>query len=181
MCAEVWALLRARDTAFKLRDSAAYRLARWNLSHGIREAKRRHGQKIHSHFTNTRDTWRLWQGFNSSDCKPCSPQICLNNPTLPDELSHFFAQFEASNTTQIQRPPPSPGDQLLQLSTAGVRKALASVNPRKAAGPDNVLGRVLKNCAGQLKDVLTDIFNTPLHASKRPPSSLCHRSTIWSA
>ena len=33
MCADVWVLLRVRDTAFKLGDSAAHRLDRWNLSH----------------------------------------------------------------------------------------------------------------------------------------------------
>ncbi|XP_055494275.1 zinc finger protein Helios isoform X8 [Leucoraja erinacea] len=53
-------------------------------------------------------------------------------------------------------------DQSLRLSTAGVKKAFASFNPHKAAGPDNIPGRVLKDCAEQLKDVFVDIFNISL-------------------
>ncbi|TWW53209.1 hypothetical protein D4764_0188360 [Takifugu flavidus] len=43
-----------------------------------------------------------------------------------------------------------------------VKRALSRINPRKAAGPDNIPGRVLKDCAEELKDVLTDIFNISL-------------------
>ncbi len=56
--------------------------------------------------------------------------------------------------------PTPPNDQVLCLSPADVKKTLSRINPRKAAGPDNIPGRVLKDCAAQLTDVLTDIFNT---------------------
>ncbi|KAI3369594.1 hypothetical protein L3Q82_024480, partial [Scortum barcoo] len=42
------------------------------------------------------------------------------------------------------------------------------INPRKAAGPDNISGRVLKGCAYQLTEVLTDIFNTSLQQAAVP-------------
>ncbi|KAM9821311.1 uncharacterized protein ACBT44_006950 isoform 1-T1 [Syngnathus typhle] len=48
------------------------------------------------------------------------------------------------------------------LNCASVRRALATINIRKAAGPDNIPGRALKDCAGELTDVFTDIFNTSL-------------------
>ncbi len=48
------------------------------------------------------------------------------------------------------------------------------VNTRKAAGPDNIPGRVLKDCAEQLTDVLTDIFNTSLSQAVIPT---CLKST----
>ena len=41
-----------------------------------------------------------------------------------------------------------------------MRKILLKVNPRKAAGPDNIPGRVLRDYADQLTDVLT-ISTTP--------------------
>ncbi len=47
------------------------------------------------------------------------------------------------------------------LSPADVRQTLSRINPRKAASPDNIPGRVLKDCAEQLTDVLTDIFAEP--------------------
>ena len=39
---------------------------------------------------------------------------------------------------------------------------LSRVNPRKAAGPDGILGKVLQACADQLSQVFTNIFNLSL-------------------
>ena len=160
---EVCSLLRARDAAYKSGDIVAYRLANKNLTRGIREAKRLYTHKLDSHFTSDKDARRLWQGFKTiTDYKPPPLRMCLNNPSLPDELNDFYARFEANNNTQVQMLPPSSSDHMLQLSAAEVKRAFASVNPRKAAGPDNITGRVLKDCAEQLKDVFADIFNTSL-------------------
>ncbi len=63
---------------------------------------------------------------------------------------------------------------MLCLIAADVRKTLSRINPRKAAGPDNIPGRVLKDCAAQLTDVLTDIFNTSLRQAVVPT---CLKST----
>ncbi len=63
---------------------------------------------------------------------------------------------------------------VLCLSAVDVRKTLSRINPRKAAGPDNIPGRVLKDCAAQLTDVLTDIFNTSLSQAVVPT---CLKST----
>ncbi|KAK3548106.1 hypothetical protein QTP70_004720 [Hemibagrus guttatus] len=51
---------------------------------------------------------------------------------------------------------------------ADMRKTLCRVNPRKAAGPDNFHGRVLRECAEQLPDVFTDIFNISLSSAIVP-------------
>ncbi|KAK3574278.1 hypothetical protein QTP86_004369 [Hemibagrus guttatus] len=53
-------------------------------------------------------------------------------------------------------------------STADVRKTLCSVNPEKAAGPDNIPDRVLRECAEQLAEVFTDIFNISLSSAIVP-------------
>ncbi|KAK3529788.1 hypothetical protein QTP86_003198 [Hemibagrus guttatus] len=50
--------------------------------------------------------------------------------------------------------------QAVCLTPVSVKKTLLRINPRKAAGPDKTPGRDLKNCAEELKDVLTDSFNT---------------------
>ncbi|MCJ8741284.1 hypothetical protein PDJAM_G00068850 [Pangasius djambal] len=55
-----------------------------------------------------------------------------------------------------------------------VRKTLSRINPRKAAGPDNIPGHVLRDCAAQLTDVLTDIFNISLSQAVIPT---CLKST----
>lgn len=71
-----------------------------------------------------------------------------------------------SGTTE--RLPVHAMDQRLQLSAEEVRKTFSSVNPRKACGPDNLPGRVLKECAYQLKDVFADIFNLTLNQGVVP-------------
>ncbi len=78
------------------------------------------------------------------------------------------------NDTPAQKLPTPPNDQALCLSPANVRKTLSRINPRKAAGPDNIPGRVQKDCAAQLTDVLTDIFNTSLSQAVVPT---CLKST----
>ncbi|KAI5097400.1 gastrula zinc finger protein XlCGF28.1-like [Silurus meridionalis] len=57
---------------------------------------------------------------------------------------------------------------VLCLTTAEVRKTLCRVNPRKSAGPDNIPCRVLRECAEQLADVFTDIFNISLSSNFVP-------------
>ncbi len=63
---------------------------------------------------------------------------------------------------------------LPSVNIVDVRRSLLKVKPRKAAGPDNIPGRVLKDCAFQLSEVLTDIFNISLFQAKVPS---CFKST----
>ncbi len=165
---------KTRDEAFRSGDKAALKTARANLSRGIKNAKRLYGSKINNHFTNSRDTRSLWQGIQTiTDYKP-PPQACDDDTSLPDALNHFYSRFEMQNNTSAQKLPTPPNDQALCLSPADVRKTLSRINPRKAAGPDNIPGRVLKDCAEQLTDVLTDIFNISLSQAVIPT---CLKST----
>ncbi|KAI4904350.1 hypothetical protein NFI96_009650 [Prochilodus magdalenae] len=125
MTAEVRALLKARDSAFKAGDKAALRKARAKLS-----------------ITNYRTT----------------TPACDSDASFPDALNHFYARFETQNSVAARKTTPPPDDQVLCLTAADVRKTLRRVNPRKAAGPDNIPARVLRECADQLTDVFTDIF-----------------------
>ncbi|KAK3556347.1 hypothetical protein QTP70_007086 [Hemibagrus guttatus] len=104
----------------------------------------------------------MWQGIQSiTNYRTASP-ACDSDASLPDVLNSFYAQFEAWSDMAVRKTIPPPEDQVLCLTTANVRKTLCRVNPRKAAGLDNIPGRVLRKCAEQLADVFTDIFNTPL-------------------
>ncbi|KAK3571338.1 hypothetical protein QTP86_007561 [Hemibagrus guttatus] len=63
MTAEVHALLKSRDSAFRAGDKAALRTARAKLSRAIKEAKHTHAQRIHAHFQGSGDSRRMWQGI----------------------------------------------------------------------------------------------------------------------
>ncbi|XP_036419924.1 uncharacterized protein LOC118803541 [Colossoma macropomum] len=154
--------------AFKSRDKASLRIARVKLSHAIKEAKRAYSKKIHNHFQNTADTWHMWQGIQAITNYKSPPPACDSDGSLPDALNNFYARFEARNGTTARKTTPPPSEQVLCLSTADVRRSLHRVNPRKAPGSDSIPGRVLKECAKQLADILTDIFNISLSTAVVP-------------
>ncbi|KAK2882760.1 hypothetical protein Q8A73_021693 [Channa argus] len=108
----------------------------------------------------------MWQGIQAN-YKTTSPD-CDRDASLPDALNHFYARFKAQNNVKARKSTPPPSDQVLCLTTAEVRKTLCRVNPRKSAGPDNIPGRVLRECAEQLADVFTDIFNISLSSNVVP-------------
>ncbi len=123
-------------------------------------------KKINNHFTDNRDSRSLWQAIQTiTDYKP-PPQACDDETSFPDALNHFYSRFEMQNDTPAQKLPTPPNDQAHCLSPADVRKTLSRINPRKAAGPDNIPGSVLKDCAEQL----TDVFNRYLQHLAEPCS-----------
>ncbi len=106
--------------------------------------------------------------------KPRHRPVMMIHPH-PDTLNHFSSRFEMQNDTPAQKLPTPPNGPGALFVCTDVRKTLSRINPRKAAGPDNIPGRVLKDCAAQLTDVLTDIFNTSLSQAVIPT---CLKSTI---
>ncbi len=171
---EVYRLLKARNAAFRSGDEEGLKTARANLSRGIREAKRQYSRRIAHRFSDSRDTRSLWQGIQTiTDYKP-PPQTCDSTIPLLNELNTFFARFEAQNSTTAQKTPPPPSDQVMTLSPDSVRRSLSRINARKAPGPDNIPGRVLRDCAVELTDVFTDIFNISLSQAVVPT---CFKTT----
>ncbi len=143
-------------------EQEGLRTARANLSRGIREAKRQYSRRIAHRFSDSRDTRSLWQGIQTiTDYKP-PPQTCDSTIPLLNELNAFFACFEAQNSTTAQKTPPPPGDQVMMLSSDSVRRSLSRINARKAPGPDNIPGRVLRDWAVEL----TDVFRHLQHLTK---------------
>ncbi|KAK3518561.1 hypothetical protein QTP70_001593 [Hemibagrus guttatus] len=125
-------------------------------------------KRIHGHFQSSGDTRRMWQGIQSITNYRPAPPACDSDVSLPDALNSFYARFEAQHDMTARNTIPPPEDQVLCLTTANVRKTLCRVNPRKAAGPDNIPASVLRECAEQLADVFTDIFNIFLSSAVVP-------------
>ena len=85
-----------------------------------------------------------------------------SDASLLDGLNAFYARFETSNTEARMRAPAVPDDCVITLSVANMSKTFKQVNIHKAAGPDGLLGRVLRACANQLASFFNDIFNFSL-------------------
>ncbi len=159
---EVKVLLKERNTAFRSGDEAQYRAAWANLRRGIREAKTAYKRRNEDHFSSN-NIRQVWQGVQSiTNYRSNNLNATNGDVSLAEELNHFFARFEVGTPAALRPHSPAPSSHILTVQAQEVRCALQAVNPRKAAGPDGVTGRVLRDCADQLADVFTDIFNQSL-------------------
>ena len=52
----------------------------------------------------------------------------------------------------------------LSITEKNVRDTLCRIQPNKAKGPDNLSGRLLKECGAELAPVFSDIFQSSLHS-----------------
>ena len=97
------------------------------------------------------------------------------NYTLPTDKANILnTQFQSVFTKLVPlklrhlvelvlpRKLSSPSMQNITISVSGVSKQLLKLNPGKAAGPDNISPRVLKELHNEIAPILTDIFNTSL-------------------
>jgi hypothetical protein len=111
----------------------------------------------------------MWQGLQTIiDYKGKHSSELPSDTSLPDELNHFYARFESSNTEACMRASAVPDDCVITLSVADVSKTFRQVNIHKDAGPEGLPGRVLRACADQLAGVFTDILNMSLIESVIP-------------
>uniref|UniRef100_A0A8C7X192 Reverse transcriptase domain-containing protein n=1 Tax=Oryzias sinensis TaxID=183150 RepID=A0A8C7X192_9TELE len=174
MTTQVCKLLKARDAAFRSGDRALYRAARADLRKGVKKAKLDHRRIIEAHLSSN-NTREVWKGIHDiTNYRGCQVTADHLSAALAEELNNYFARFEAPNQQNSAAPPPpsipscstppsSPSPVMpLTVTEDDVRKALLAVNPRKAAGPDGVPGKVLRACAPQLAPILTEIFNLSL-------------------
>lgn len=171
MTSEVHKLLKARDWAFRLGDTALYSTARTELKRGIRTAKRAYKEKIENYVSDN-DPRRVWQGLQHlTNYQGRKKEVTTTNDALlADELNNYFSRFETNNLSNSF---PSVVTDLpaLTVQQHEVRQVFKAVNTRKAAGPDGVPGKVLKACCNELSSVFTTIFNLSL-AQAIVPSSL---------
>ncbi|KAK3564063.1 hypothetical protein QTP86_007519 [Hemibagrus guttatus] len=85
------------------------------------------------------------------------------NAALCNALNDFYARFDVENNIASKNIP------LTRCSAyPWLKRTLCRVNPQKYAGPNNIPGRVLRECAEQLVDVFTDTFNISLSSAIVP-------------
>jgi hypothetical protein len=54
------------------------------------------------------------------------------------------------------------------ITENGINKLLQNINIHKASGPDNIHGRILKECTTQIAPILTTLFSLSLKTGKIP-------------
>ncbi len=171
MTSEVKSLLRSRNIAFRSGDKDLYSAARAELKRGIRKAKMDYKRVLEDHLSNNNPR-QVWQGIQQlTNFREQTSSAMDSSTALAEELNTFFARFE-STAPQPQAAPPltqsARSYDPLTVQAQEVARMLAKVNPRKAAGPDGVPGKVLRACANQLSQVFTTIFNLSLSQATIP-------------
>ena len=90
----------------------------------------------------------MWQGLQTiTDYKGKHSRELPSDTSQQDELNYFYACFEASNIETCMRASAVPDDCVIMLSIADVSKTFKQVNIHKAAEPDGLPGRILRDCA----------------------------------
>lgn len=105
------------------------------------------GRRIHSQFQERGETQRMWQGIRAITNYRKTTHACDSDTSLLNALNNFYTQFEAQNDVMVTTC--RHNNQGPCLASADVRKTLCRADPQKAPGPENVPGRVLRECAGR--------------------------------
>lgn len=94
----------------------AYNKCCYALRQTIKQAKRQYRAKIESYYTGS-DARFMWQGLQTiTDYKGKHSRELPSKTSLPDELNHFYAHFEASYTEACKRASAIPDDCVITLS-----------------------------------------------------------------
>ncbi|KAM9802248.1 interferon gamma receptor 2 isoform X2 [Syngnathus typhle] len=168
MTREVHWLLEERDTALSLRseDEALYSTARANLRRGIIEAQLAYKRRIEDHL-DSNNSQQVWQGVQHLTNYRTTIGAAEGDASLAEDLNTFFARFESEPPEAATSHPTVRSSFTLILKEHELRHTMWTINSSKAAGPDGVTGRVLKDCADQLAGVFTRSSTSPLPS---PPS-----------
>ncbi|KAI3351323.1 hypothetical protein L3Q82_005869 [Scortum barcoo] len=104
--------------------------------------------------------------------QPTSSSLCLHAPsppsTPPPSLGLSPSPPPSPPSLQCSSPPPPPSPNLFTPTVDQVRTQLKKIKARKATGPDGISSRLLRDCADQLCQVVSYIFNLSLSLERVP-------------
>ena len=92
-------------------------------------------------------------------------QLHSDTKTKPNILNE---QFQKAFTPATDDPIPNKGQSQhpqmrdIIITENGINKLLQNINIHKASGPDNIHGRILKECTTQIAPILTTLFSVSL-------------------
>ncbi len=122
---------------------------------------------------NTRQAWSYLKTI--SDFKKKSNSFEPDNKEeFPNELNDFYSRFDIHNfnneLNELVDLLKERNDPEIKVTSEDVKNVLKRINIRKATGPDNICGRVLKLCSEQLKSILSKLFQSSINQHIVPVS-----------
>ena len=165
-------------------DHSNYKRFRNKVTTEIRKSKKSVIDKLSQKLLDTnlqpKDYWRTLKQFIKPEQSSSIPSLNADGVVLDDDadkanlLNDYFTQQTTLDDTHASLPatPLENTSTLnsLNLTQAEVQETLKSLNVGKAAGPDSVSNRLLKELAVPLSLPLCNLFNYSLHTGQVPSS-----------
>ena len=173
-------LLKAKHNAMKSGDKNAEKKIQCEMKKHIKQEKLKYKNKTLDKMSS--DIKLAWKGIksmanisnkNTSNLDLLQPDEQMK---LADELNHFYTRFQNPDIPDVHpepdpdppAEPPDPEPPPEPISLEEVREQFRRCNPSKAAGPDSITTRVLKECYFELAPVFCEIFNLCLKSGTLP-------------
>ena len=87
------------NDAFKNSDKTQYKASKCEAEKAIRRAKAQYRNKLEKQFS-TSNSHAVWQGLQEITQYKQKAAHTNNDPTLSDQLNHFYSRFNRKNTTK---------------------------------------------------------------------------------
>ena len=173
---EVRDTIKERQTAFQYGDSGDFKAIDKKLKKQIKKAKFDYKKTLEDNFNknNSKKTWDSMKqivGMNKkSDCLNLSEDAT----EYSNKLNQFYNRFDTHNFKEKSKEVlanimhTTEDHEDIFIKEFEVKTVFQKINPRKASGPDNVKGKVLKSCLNELSFIFTYIFNLSLKVHRVP-------------
>ncbi|XP_077985174.1 uncharacterized protein LOC144439815 [Glandiceps talaboti] len=142
----------------------------------IYKKKVEYKHKLENQFStnNTRDTWRGLQTI--TDYKSSTGKLTVTNEkAFAEELNEFYARFDRdenekklTNELLLLDNEDENQEERIVVNVDEVVKQFKSLNVRKTAGPDNITGKLLKECCTQLAPIFSRLFQLSIDTHTVP-------------
>ena len=128
---------------------------------------------------NTSITRKFWRYIKNQKRDNCGISPLTSNGQVHEDSkgkaevlnSQFQSVFTNEDTSRMPKLPHKdrlPSIEELQVSTKGIQKLLADINPKKASGPDEVPCRIMKEAAQEIAPFLRDLYQQSLQQGELP-------------
>ena len=178
MSVSIKQLIIARQQAFSCGNIDLWRHYKGKVKYAIQLKKKNfYSDKVrHLKKSDCRSWWKLINQLTgrSNSTTPIHLEengVLLTNDNLVTTLNHFFLSVnEDVPTLDLSKLPAylPAADQLPTIHPYQVCKELLSLNSSKAAGPDNIPPRILRDFNYELSDPLAEILNLSLASATSP-------------
>ena len=171
---ELKLVLNEKKRAFCAGDKTEVKAVQKKITTETKKCKDKYREKIEKQFAE-KDLRHAWSGVKTmiGATKKRKKIQTEDNAGFANDLNAFYARFDCHDFSNERK---SVLDSLPDMSPpiiteSDVAKSFCKINPRKACGPDNIMGIVLRECKYQLAQIFRELFQTSLDTHEIP--------TIW--